>query len=131
MALRSSARVPAGPQALAGIRVGTVNGYRYTALENALGKNFIRDDAPSEDNNIAKLVAGRFEYAVVNKLLFDYYRKTRDTRQSLARDYLVLSQYEAQCALSKKSPVTQEQLNLVIDQIIGDRTFARILAKYR
>lgn len=128
---RRHAKLPSGSEALAGARVGTVTGYRYGALESALGANFLRDDAPSEQANLRKLAAGRFEYAVANKLTFQYFLKTSPEGRSLSPDYLPLVMFEAQCALSRKSTVTPEQFDRAVDKLLGDRKVDQILGKYR
>ena len=130
VATRVGAKVPDGPRALSGVRVGTVTGYRYPSLEDALGAKFVRDDAPTEESNVAKLVAGRFDHAVVNKLFYHYFRKTSGS-QTVSAKYLTLAEFDAQCAVSRKSSVPLAQFNQAIDAIVTSGSFAKIMAKYR
>ncbi len=48
----------------------------YPELEKALGENFLRDDSPSVDKAIRKLMAGRFRYVLVDKLSLEYQSRT-------------------------------------------------------
>ncbi|UUZ52425.1 transporter substrate-binding domain-containing protein [Massilia sp. H-1] len=50
---------------LRGKKVGTVIGYRYRYLEPVLGKDFVRDDAPSVEHALRKLMAGRTQYTLM------------------------------------------------------------------
>lgn len=131
VAMRRGAQMPAAPQALAGIRVGTVANYRYAPLEKALGVKFVRDDAPSELQNLTKLATGRFDYAVANTLSFRYFVKTGQDRGQLAKEYLVLKNFEAQCALSKNSRIYPQQFHRAIDELRARKRVEQILAKYR
>jgi polar amino acid transport system substrate-binding protein len=131
VAMRRGAAVPTGPQALAGVRVGTVIGYRYPEMSAVLGENFVRDDAPTEDSNMAKLAAGRFDYAVVNKLALQYFLKTRDEGRALAPDILPLSSFVTQCALSRKSAISAAEFDQAIEGLLRRGAVKQILARYR
>ncbi|UUZ46824.1 hypothetical protein LP420_23920 [Massilia sp. B-10] len=48
-----------------GKKVGTVVDYRYRYLEPVLGKDFVRDDAPSVEHALRKLMAGRTQYTLM------------------------------------------------------------------
>jgi polar amino acid transport system substrate-binding protein len=59
-----SAQSASKPDSLAkfvNVRIGTVLGYAYVELDQALGKGFLRDDAPTMRNNLLKLAAGRIQ----------------------------------------------------------------------
>lgn len=59
-----------GPEDLVGLRLGTVLGYAYPALDAALESGRItRDDAPGTVSQLRKLLRGRTDAAVVNELV--------------------------------------------------------------
>lgn len=114
---------------LAGQRVGTVLGYRYTHLfaEGASRLPFERFDAPDTRANLAKLAAGRMNYAVVDELaLRDFQRRQPDSGLKLA---LLLSRYTAQCALSRGAGLSIEELNRALQTLQQDGSLARLLQR--
>lgn len=59
-----------GPQDLTGLRLGTVLGYSYPGLDEALASGRVtRDDAPDTASQLRKLLYGRTGAAVVNELV--------------------------------------------------------------
>jgi polar amino acid transport system substrate-binding protein len=109
-------------------RVGTVLGYRYTALgplENVL----LRDDAPSVEHTLAKLVVGRSRYAIVDQMTIAYYLKTNPAAP--LRVDLVYANYKASCAFSLTSHVNVAEVERVLAGMVEDGTIEAILARYR
>lgn len=69
-ALADGPRAIDGPADLAGLRLGTVLGYSYPVLEEALASGAVtRDDAPDTVTQLRKLLHGRTDAAVVNELV--------------------------------------------------------------
>jgi polar amino acid transport system substrate-binding protein len=116
-------------EALADERVGTVLGYRYPELEEMLHNNLHRDDAPSVQHSIAKLVAGRSRYAIIDGMTIAYYLKTNPTTP--LRVDMVFLKYKASCAFSLMSPVKFADVERVMGKMEDDGTIESILAKYR
>lgn len=114
---------------LTGRPVGTVVGYRYPELDNALGTGFIREDAPSMENNLRKLIAGRMEYAILEKMVFEYQLRM-DKSIKLRADLLYVS-FDAQCAFSRSSPIPFAEVERVINSLIKDGSVAEIFSHYR
>lgn len=114
---------------LAGRPVGTVVGYRYPELESALGHGFIREDAPSMENNLRKLIAGRMEYAILEKMVFEYQLRM-DKSIKLRADLLYVS-FDAQCAFSRSSAIPFAEVERVINALIKDGSVAEIFSHYR
>jgi polar amino acid transport system substrate-binding protein len=131
VARRRGAAAPAGLKALAGVRLGGVVGYHYPELATALGEHFVRDDAPDENSNMVKLAAGRFDYAIVNKLALQYFLKARKEGQAIAPDTLPISSFETQCALSRKSRISAAEFDRAVDDLLMQGKVERILARYR
>ena len=111
------------------LRVGTVIGYRYPEIESALGHGFIREDAPSMESNMRKLIAGRMEYAILEKMVLDYHLR-KDKSIQLRVDLLYIS-FEAQCAFSLSSKIPFADVTRVIKQINEDGSANEIFSRYR
>ncbi len=113
---------------LAGKPVGTVIGYHYPDIEK-LGKQFVRDDAPTMEHNLNKISAGRRHYAAV-ELTSLAYRLRADPSVPL-RTELVYANFKAQCAFSKRSLVPFAQVEAAIAGLQADGSVDKILARYR
>jgi polar amino acid transport system substrate-binding protein len=113
---------------VSGKPLGTVLGYHYPAIE-ALGKQFVRDDAPTMEHNLNKISAGRRQYAAV-ELTSLAYRLRADPSVQLRTD-LVYANFKAQCAFSKRSAVPFAQVEAAIAGLQADGSIDKILARYR
>lgn len=117
-------------KALASERVGTVLGYRYSELEAMLGNSvLLRDDAPSVQHSIAKLVAGRSRYALIDQMTIEYYLKTHPGTP--LRIDLTIERYKASCVFSLMSSVKFADVERVLAGMVEDGTIEAILARYR
>ncbi len=114
---------------LRGVKVGTVAGYRYPVLEEALGGDFVRDDAPTMQNNVRKLVAGRTQYALIEQATAAYEMKIAP--QEPLRTDVVYETFKARCAFSLQSKVPFADVSRVIDSLIVDGSVNQIMARYR
>ncbi len=114
---------------LAGQRVGTVSGYRYPQLDEALGPRFLRDDGPTAEHSLRKLIAGRSQYAIVEELMAGYHQRI-DPGHPLRID-LVISRFQARCAFSRRARLDTARMNHALDSLIDDGSIERILARYR
>ena len=115
--------------ALAGIAVGTVAGYRHPEMEAALGNRFVREYAPFMESNFRKLEAGRMQYAIVEKLSFNYL--TRFLPKHAIRIDLEFDRIQARCAFSPKSAIPFADTSRAINSLIDDGSVERMLARYR
>lgn len=125
-----SAPRPVALSALSGQRIGTVLGYVYPELDAAMGKDFVREDAPSADLNWRKLAAGRINHAATVATFIDYRRKLNDMSVALHEPLLIKS-YRSQCAVSRSGSVTLPEVDAAIAQLIKDGTLTRIIQRYR
>lgn len=114
---------------LAGKKVGTVSGYRYPELDTLLGKDFLRDDAPSTEHGFNKLAAGRTRYAIVGRSMLEYRQRTDQTFK-IRIDH-VFAPITAQCALASGSPVSPAQFDKAINTLIDTGAVEQILSHYR
>jgi ABC-type amino acid transport substrate-binding protein len=115
---------------IAGRTVGTVLGYQHPEFEQVLGKNFVREDAPSAEINLRKLAAGRIKYAVAGKAFFDYRMKLGDLDLNVYPP-LVVKTYMGQCAVSRKGHVAVDEVDRAIARIVNDGTMTQIMWRYR
>jgi polar amino acid transport system substrate-binding protein len=111
------------------VPLGTVIGYRYPEIENALGHGFVREDAPSMESNLRKLVAGRMEYAIIEKMVLDYHLR-KDQSIKLRVDLLYIT-FNAQCAFSLSSKIPFAEVTRVIKSINEDGSANEIFSHYR
>lgn len=123
----SSPRVkpPASLEELRGKRLGMVLGFRYPELEKVIGKDYIRDDAPSAMLAIRKWVAGRYDYLVTPSTVFN--------KQIAAGGglpgYHTLTVYDVQtmCAVSRRSAISVGEFNAAINALEKSGELAKIL----
>lgn len=125
-----SVPAPRSPAELSGQRIGTVLGFVYPEMEQQLGAGFVRDDAPDAGANLRKLSLGRMRHAVVGRLQFDYQVRVGSYKMDL-HPPLVISSYQSQCALARRSSVSLAALNKAIAALQAEGFVPRILAKYR
>ncbi|MFL6657457.1 MAG: substrate-binding periplasmic protein [Massilia sp.] len=114
---------------LRGKRVGTVAGYRYRYLEPLLGKDFVRDDAPSAEHNLRKLLAGRTRYALLEQSTAAWQVKN-DTSHSLRLD-VIYEHNMARCAFAQNSTIPYAEIKRATDSIIAEHGVDKIMARYR
>ncbi|MYM24790.1 transporter substrate-binding domain-containing protein [Duganella sp. FT135W] len=114
---------------LSGQPVATVLGYYYPELEDALGKDFVRDDGHSSSGNLRKMAAGRLHHAITQQSTLDYYLKVGE-KLSLYSP-LVVKNYKAQCAVSPQGQVAVSEVNKAIEQLIKDGSVSKIISNYQ
>lgn len=114
---------------LAGTPVGTVQGYRYPRVEQALDKKLKRVDHPSMAANLRALAAGRLRYALVEKTSLQYF--LRGQPEAPLRVAWVVDRFDARCAFSPRSGVPFAEVAQVLDRLVSDGSVERVLARYR
>jgi len=126
----ASAPAPAGLTALAGQPIGTVRGYVYPEMNDALRSGFLRDDAPDAVANLQKLELGRIRHALTGRRVLEYQQRIGRFKLAL-HPPLVVSEVLAQCALSPSSPVSLAALNAAIQGLVSEGELNRLLGHYR
>lgn len=126
----ATAPAPTHLAALAGQPVGTVRGYVYPEVADALRAGFVRDDAPDALANLHKLSLGRVQHALTGRRVLEYQQRVGHFKLAL-HPPLVVSDVLAQCALSPSSPVGLAALNAAIQGLVADGELNRLLARYR
>ena len=129
VSLQSAPR-PLAVTDLAGLPIGTINGFVYLDLQSALGKNFVRSDAPNAAANLRKLNLGRVQHAAFNQQFVDYQRRQGQLTAPI-HPYLVLSSSQTQCALSRRSTLRLAELDQALASLVADASLRALLARYR
>jgi polar amino acid transport system substrate-binding protein len=114
---------------LRGVKVGTVAGYRYRTIQTILGADFLRDDAPSGEHNLRKLLAGRTQYALM-ELTSAAWQIRNDKTHSLRMDI----RYEtdmARCAFAPASSIPFAEVKKAVDEMAAERSVQKMLSAYR
>lgn len=126
----ASTPAPERLAAVAGQPIGTVLGYAYPEVAQALREDFVRDDAPDAVANLRKLELGRVPHILTGRRLLEYRQRVGDFRLAL-RPLLVVAEVLGQCALSPRSDVSLAALNAAINGLVANGELSRILGKYR
>lgn len=114
---------------LHGQKVGTVAGYRYQVAGKTLGDGFVRDDAPSGEHTLRKVLAGRTRYALMETNVAAWHVRS-DATGSLRLDF-VYEMGMAQCAFSPRSAIPWPQLLRATTAMANERSMDKIMARYR
>jgi ABC-type amino acid transport substrate-binding protein len=112
-------------------RTGTILGYRYAHLEQALGDNFLRDDAASDELNLAKLLRHRFAYMLTNSLYFDYQRKIHPERAQLNPAAYKVAAFDTYCALPPNGKLSLPAVDKAIQALKKRGEIQAMLAHFR
>lgn len=123
---RRGTPVPGQLSELAGRTVGTVEHYRYEAV-NRLKTPWLRDDAPTEIQLLRKMAAGRTDWGVISALSFMYWRNQPEFRGLFNDQVLVLDETVSECALSKRSSIPPEQFQQAMQRLRQRGDIARLL----
>ncbi len=113
---------------LSGKPLGTVSGYHYPDVEQ-LGKQFVRDDAPTMEHNLNKIASGQRQYGLVELTTLSY--RLRNDPSVRLRTEMVVTLFKAQCAFSKRSAVPFATVDAAIAGLQADGSIDKILARYR
>ncbi|WP_246845436.1 ABC transporter substrate-binding protein [Bdellovibrio sp. NC01] len=121
-------KTPRSIKDLHGKRVGTVLNFIYTNLDDDFKKGLIqREDGPSNESNVQKLLHHRLNYVVMSNIEFQYYKKSYP---NLVDVDFGLDSIMTKCALSKKSKISLSALNRAIENIKKSGTLERIFKSY-
>lgn len=117
------------------LRIGTILGYHYPQLEQALGEplsqHFVRDEAGTDDLNLAKLLRHRFAYMVTNALYFDYQLKTNPERAHLNPASYPVMAFDTYCALPPRGKLELASVNRAIQALKRRGAIQSMLARFR
>lgn len=130
VAMRRETRLPGSLNAIAGLRVGTIRGYRYPEVEH-LQPRIQHDYAANDSQNLQKLLLRRFDYIFTNRIYFDYQRKVHAERAHLAPQGLKITDFDTYCAVRADGKLGIGDLNKAIATLKARGIIQAILARYR
>jgi polar amino acid transport system substrate-binding protein len=130
VATRSDTPMPNSLNAIAGLRVGTIRGYRYPEVEQ-LQPKIVRDNAANDSQNLEKLLRGRFDFVFTNRIYLDYQRKVHLERARLASHDLKITDFDTYCAVRDGGRIGIKELNQAIATLKAHSVIQSILARYR
>lgn len=117
------------------VRVGTILGYYYPQLEQALGepqdRHFVRDEASSDDLNLIKLLRRRFNYMVTNAFYFEYQLKTNPEHAALNPATYPVMAFDTYCALPPRGKLQLATVNRAIQALKRRGDIQAMLARFR
>lgn len=113
-------------------RTGTVLGYVYPELQALFDNgNLQREDAPNDESNFRKLLAGRMSYLVTHQLYLDDALRREPEARSRIGSVLKIREFETRCALSKLAPISLAQFDTAMDRLKQRGVFTKIISAYR
>jgi polar amino acid transport system substrate-binding protein len=120
------------PEDLKGLRIGTLLGYQYPFLEPDFKAGSLhRTDVQSINQNVDMLLNHRVDAYICHDIVFKYFQKT-DPRAPLVKAMELGSPArEVFWTVSRKSPVSVEQLNHFLRKLRTSGQLDNILKKYR
>ncbi|WP_426114544.1 substrate-binding periplasmic protein [Massilia sp. PWRC2] len=123
-------QAPASIDAVRGIPVGTVLGFNYPEIQQALGNGFVRDDAVDAMQSLTKFAAGRTRHALTGEVFFSYQQRLHPYLLQVHRPILV-TRFAARCAISRHGRYSAQQLDHAIGRLQKSHQIDAIYAKYR
>lgn len=127
-----AATPPASLQALTRGRIGTVGGYRYPELEDVFARAGVqRDDAPDDEANFRKLLAGRTDHLVTHRLFLEHRLREQPAAAARLTGQLRIRDFDTRCALGPRAPVSLEAFDAALRRLRASGAYDDILNRYR
>lgn len=114
-----------------GERVGAVLRYVYPHIDELFKSGrLLREDAPSEEQNLQKFVNGRLNNVIADEIHLNYYLKKHSSHEKpLYR--ITAQEYPIHCLFSTKDPALIASFNQAIESIKESGELQKIFSKYR
>jgi polar amino acid transport system substrate-binding protein len=109
--------------------LGTVLGYKYPVIEQALKQPMRREDVPDALVNLRRLALGRVRYAVTDRAVLAYFMRLHP--EAGLREAIDVEHYQLGCALTPHKPGLLVPLRKVIGQMQTDGSLEALQARYR
>lgn len=124
------ARLP--PQGLPnGETVGVVAGYSYPALAGRFDAGVLkRDEAPSQQHALEKVLHGRTRYALTNRQALDWFNRQHPPAQHLVL-LQVVDSAPVHCLLARQTSLPAPQLLAAVAKAVRSSQWRSILQRYR
>ena len=122
-----------GPASLKGLRVGFPEGYYYTGIsELADSGELMRDNAPTEEQNLLKLLAKHIDVTIVSRSTYDYLLRQH---QDWANRFFVADQpeehYDRRLLVPRQLADVHRKLQAVLDKLPRDPAWKTLVERYR
>ncbi|QLG87247.1 transporter substrate-binding domain-containing protein [Chitinibacter bivalviorum] len=114
---------------LANIRIGTILGFNYAEVQQALGTQFIRDDTLTVHSNLRKLAAGYVHHIIIDQYVLEYQQKMGEVKVAL-HPYLLIKNEKASCGISRNGQVSAAQVNQAINELLANQKLPKLFNKY-
>ncbi len=114
---------------LANKKISMTLGYHYPELQKLMANHpFSRIDVKYEELTIQQVMTGLADYAVLNSYMFDWY--VHEHPQHPFTTATFVSTFDFECALSKRAPVTESELQAATKRLRAQGQFAALAEKY-
>ena len=114
-----------------GETIGTVLGFTYPSLDTLFTSGqLIRDDARTQELALAKLQAKRYDYAISNELMLQWYNRQQPGEEKL-QPLLEVANDIVACIVRDEPDVPTMRLLRALVQMKQAGEFDAILARYR
>lgn len=115
----------------AGARMGVTLGYVYPQVDEWIAHHkFIRDEAPTEERNLDKLMLGRVDAVIVSESILRYYAKSHKINAGIIIETLPGQQIERRFLVPKSKQSVFEKLAPAIKKVNADPAWRRIQSQY-
>jgi polar amino acid transport system substrate-binding protein len=119
------------PATLPGTTVGLTLGYVYPGIDQWIALNgLLRNDAPSEQKNIEKLVLGRVDCIVVSQTVINYYVKVNNLQGKFSYGHVPGQLTERRFLIPHSLRHVHDKIAPVIKKLEGDPAWRQITEKY-
>ena len=118
------------PAALAPQPIGTVLGYTYPTLQPLFDSGHLRrDDARSQEQVLAKLLAGRYRYGVSNQWALDWFNQRHGADRQL-HEVAVLQEQQLGCYLRNDPGLATQRILRTLEKMKASGEIDAIIRLY-
>lgn len=111
--------------------IGTVAGYSYKRIEDLFAKGKIkRAEVATEVSNIGLLAKGRIDYAIVEKMTFDWYVKNNNLESLKNVGSLQIEDIPIKCGILKSSKVKFKEFKMALEELRREGFFKKLTINY-
>ena len=113
------------------LKIGVTFGYVYPGIDEWLSRHkFVRDEAPTEERNLDKLMLGRVDAVIVAESVLRYYTKTHRMSAGIVIESLPGQQTERRFLVPKAKQQVFDKLAPLIRKLNADPNWRRIQSAY-
>ncbi|MBB5017175.1 polar amino acid transport system substrate-binding protein [Chitinivorax tropicus] len=129
--IRNGVLKPTSLSQLSGATIGTVRGFVYPGLEASFNnRHFNRDESSDEFQLLLKLAANRYDYAVVNRSIADYWLHNRPAAAPW-RVGLVVGEADVMLRMQPKHKAALGRINAALTKLRQSGEIEAIYQKYQ